>query len=140
LQIEAFIIKQINSMISVERNNIHFIGGDKMAKDWDYALATQKMAAAGGPVAWIDTIKKAAYSNGASDMKKKITAPLLMIGVGAGTLGTLGVQKISRWVKLHGGNGKAVLINQEAAIAEELLKKELNVASKEVSEEIINEN
>jgi len=73
-------------------------------------------------------------------MKKKITAPLLMIGVGAGTLGTLGVQKISRWVKLHGGNGKAVLINQEAAIAEELLKKELNVASKEVSEEIINEN
>ena len=67
-----------------------------MAKDWDYAKMSQQAAAVGGPDIWIETIKNTAYSSGASDMKKKLVAPLLVAGVGLGSVGVVGYQKICK--------------------------------------------
>lgn len=43
-----------------------------MAKNWDYAQMAKKASEAGGPDAWINSIKKAAYSSGVSDTKNKL--------------------------------------------------------------------
>ena len=95
-----------------------------MAKNWDYAQMAKKASEAGGPDAWINSIKKAAYSSGVSDTKNKLVLPLLLAGAGMGTIGVRGYQKIKSWV----GNKKAEkqLTKQEAVEAEKFLKKELN--------------
>ena len=77
----------------------------------------------GGPDAWLDTIKKAAYNKGASDMKNTLVVPILLTGVGLGTAGVIGYQKIKKWISDK--KEEKMLTEKEAEQAEEFLKKEL---------------
>lgn len=103
-----------------------------MAKDWIYAKMSQQAATGGGPDAWLDSIKKAAYSNGASDMKNNLVAPLLLAGVGIGAVGVVGYQKIKKWISDK--KEARLLTEQEAEEAEIYLKKELDTAIEELDE------
>lgn len=102
-----------------------------MAANWSYAQMSQEAAAAGGPDAWLGIIKKAAYNSGASDMKNKLVLPLLIAGVGIGALGTVGYQKISKWITEKKAERR--ITEQEAVEAEAFLKKELDAAIEEVN-------
>ena len=97
-----------------------------MSKDWDYAQMAKKAADAGGPDAWIDTIKKAAYNSGASDMKNTLVVPLLLTGIGIGVVGIIGYQKIKKWISDK--KEEKMLTEKEAIQAEKFLKKELDEA------------
>lgn len=94
-----------------------------MAKDWDYAKMAQEASASGGPEAWIETIKRSAYNSGASDMKNRLVVPLMLAGVGIGSIGVVGYQKIHKWISEK--RNEKLLTEKEAAEAEEFLKKEL---------------
>ena len=83
-----------------------------MAKDWEYAQMAKTASEAGGPDAWIETIKDAAYYNGASDMKNKLSLPLLLTGIGLGTAGVIGYQKIKNWIVER--KAKKLITKQEA--------------------------
>ena len=85
---------------------------------------------AGGPDVWIDAIKKAAYENGASDMKNILIVPLLLAGAGIGSLGVIGYQKIKKWISDK--KEEKMLTEAEATQAEEFLKKELEDAIDEL--------
>ena len=89
---------------------------------------------AGGPDVWIDAIKKDAYNSGASDMKNTLVVPLLMAGVGIGSLGVIGYQKIKKWISDK--KEEKLLTEAEAAQAEEFLKKELEEAVEELEDNI----
>lgn len=97
-----------------------------MAKDWDYALMVQDASAAGGPDAWIKTIKENAYNRGSSDMKSKLVMPLLLTGMGLGSVGVIGYQKIKKWI--FSKKAANLLTEKEALQAEAFLKKELDEA------------
>ena len=101
-----------------------------MSKDWPYAKMAQDAANAGGPDKWLEVIKKAAYNAGASDMKNALVLPLLAAGVGIGAVCVIGGQKIHKWIveKEH----EQLITEQEAADAEEYLKKELSEAIDEL--------
>lgn len=85
---------------------------------------------AGGPDVWIDAIKKAAYENGASDMKNTLIVPLLLAGAGIGSLGVIGYQKIKKCISDK--KEEKMLTEAEATQAEEFLKKELEDAIDEL--------
>ena len=87
---------------------------------------------AGGPNVWLETIKKAAYNRGASDMKNTLIAPLLLTGIGVGTVGVIGYQKIKKWISDK--KEEKLLTETEAVQAEEFLKKELAEAIEELEE------
>ena len=101
--------------------------------DWDNAQMAKKASNAGGPDLWIETIKKAAYNSGASDMKNKLVVPLLLAGVGIGTAGVIGFQKFKEWIadKI----AEKTLTEKEAAEAEFFLKKKLDTAIEELEAE-----
>lgn len=101
-----------------------------MSKDWPYAKMAQDAANAGGPDKWLDVIKKAAYDAGASDMKNTLVLPLLSAGVGIGAVCVIGGQKIHKWVVKK--KQERLITEQEAAEAEEYLKKELSKAIDEL--------
>ena len=88
---------------------------------------------AGGPDVWLDAIKKAAYSRGASDMKNTLVAPLLLTGVGIGTVGVIGYQKIKKWISEK--KEEKILTEKEAAQAEIFLKKELEDTVEELEDD-----
>lgn len=85
---------------------------------------------AGGPSVWLDTIKKSAYTSGASDMKNKLVAPVLIIGIGIGSIGVISYQNIKKWVSKK--REEKLLTKKEAEQAEKLLKKELDEAIEEL--------
>ena len=97
-----------------------------MTKDWPYAKMAQEAASAGGPEQWLELIKKTAYEAGASDMKNALIVPLLAAGVGLGALGVVGYQSIHKWIVEK--KQESLITEQEAAEAEEYLKKELGKA------------
>lgn len=101
-----------------------------MSKDWPYAKMSQNAANAGGPDKWLEIVKKAAYDSGASDMKNALILPLLTAGVGLGAVCVIGGQKIHKWI-VEKKNGR-LITEQEAADAEEYLKKELSEAIDEI--------
>ena len=101
-----------------------------MSKDWPYAKMAQDAANAGGPDKWLDVIKKAAYDEGASDMKNALVLPLLAAGVGIGAVCVIGGQKINKWVVEK--KQERLITEQEAAETEEYLKKELSEAIDEL--------
>lgn len=113
-----------------------------MAKDWDYAKMVHEASIAGGPNNWIDAMKKASYDSGTRDMKNKfkpLVVPLILLGVSIGSLSVIGYQKISKWVADK--KREKDITEEEAIIAEELLKKELQVAIEEMSVDVeCNEN
>lgn len=94
-----------------------------MAKGWIYAWMSKQASEAGGPEAWIDAIKIAAYDNGVADTKKRLVTPLLLTGACIGSVGHFGYQKLQKWFV----NRKEEKKNVEAKglQAEKLLKKEL---------------
>lgn len=104
-----------------------------MSKDWPYAKMAQDAANAGGPDQWLEVIKQTAYDAGASDMKNTLVAPLLLIGVGIGTVGVIGYQKIKKWVSEK--KEEKMLTEQETAQAEKFLKKELEDAVEELEDD-----
>lgn len=85
---------------------------------------------AGGPDIWIGSIKKEAYTQGASDMKDNLVGPLLMIGIGIGSIGVISYQNIKKWVSKK--REEKLLTKKEAEQAEKLLKKELDEAIEEL--------
>ena len=89
-----------------------------------------KAAEAGGPDVWLDTVKSAAYKQGASDMKNILVVPLLLTGVGIGAAGFIGYQKIKIWISDK--KEQKLLTEKEAIEAEEFLKKELEEAIEEL--------
>ena len=101
-----------------------------MGKDWDYAQMAKNAANAGGPDVWLDTIKKAAYNKGASDMKNTLVIPLLLTGIGIGTVGVIGYQKIKNWISDK--KEEKLLTEKEAIKAEKFLKDELDNAIEEL--------
>ena len=101
-----------------------------MSKDWDYAQMAKKAADAGGPDMWLNTIKKSAYNRGASDMKNTLVVPLISIGIGIGTIGVIGYQKIKKWISDK--KEEKLLTEKEAIQAEKFLKKELDDAIEEL--------
>lgn len=101
-----------------------------MSKDWPYAKMAQNAANAGGPDKWLEVIKKAAYDAGAADMKNALVLPLLAAGVGIGAVCVIGGQKIHKWVVEK--KQERLITEQEAADAEEYLKKELSEAIDEL--------
>ena len=104
-----------------------------MARDWDYARMAKDASTAGGPDAWIKTIKDEAYNRGAADMKHTLVFPLIMAGVGIGVVGIIGYQNIEKW--LFEKKKERLIIEQEAAKAEQHLKKELETAIDELEAE-----
>ena len=104
-----------------------------MSKDWPYATIVQEAANAGGPDAWLNTIKKAAYDNGASAMKNKLFLPLLTTGIGIGTVGTIALQKGVKW--LNEKKDARLLVEQKVSEAEILLKQELTNELSELENE-----
>lgn len=87
-----------------------------------YQLMTTVAKEAGGVEEWINSIKRAAYNSGAKDMRNKMFAPLLLSGLGLGIVGVHTYQK----VKLYfAGKKEAATIEEKSAIAEELLKNEI---------------
>ena len=105
-----------------------------MSKDWDYAKMAKKAANAGGPEVWLSTIKKAEYNRGASDMKNTLVVPLISIGIGIGTIGVIGYQKIKKWISDK--KEEKLLTEKEAMQAEKFLKKELDDAIEELQTDI----
>lgn len=97
----------------------------------DYQWMTTAAKQAGGPDAWLDTIKKAAYNSGASDMKNTLVVPLLLTGIGLGSAGVIGYQKIKKW--LSDKKEAKLLTEKEATQAEVFLKNELDAAIEEMS-------
>lgn len=95
-----------------------------------YQWMTEEAANAGGVDKWLEIIKKAAYDEGASDMKNGLVIPLLAAGVGLGALCVVGGQKIHTWIadKKH----ERLINASEAAMAEEYLKTELAEAVDEI--------
>lgn len=102
-----------------------------MGKDWVYARIVKEMSENGGPDAWLDIVKKSEYDKGASDMKNKLVAPLIMAGIAIGVIGIIGCQEINRWIDEK--KKSKLITEQEATLAEEYLKKELYTALEEVS-------
>lgn len=94
-----------------------------MSKDWSYARMTADASSAGGPDAWIDTIKNNAYQEGASDMLHKLIAPLILLGIGIGGMSVIGFQKIKKRFLIK--KSEKILAQSEADQAEKFLKKEL---------------
>ena len=88
----------------------------------------------GGPDAWLDTIKKAEYNRGATDMKNKIAAPMLLAGFGFFAVRIISCQKIKKWI-LNKREEK-MLIQKESAQAEKFLKKELEDAAKDTLDDV----
>ena len=101
-----------------------------MAKDWNYAQMVKKAAESGGPELWLEAIKKAAYNRGASDMINVLAVPLIITGIGLGTAGVIGCQKIKKWYLDK--KDEKLLAEKEAAQAEIFLKKELDDAIEEL--------
>lgn len=101
-----------------------------MAEDWDYAKMAKEASLGGGPDVWIDTIKKNSYNSGASDMKNRLVVPLLLAGVGIGSIGVVGYQKICKWISDK--KEEKLLTEKEAAEAETFLKQELDDAIEEL--------
>ena len=101
-----------------------------MSKDWSYAKMAQDAANAGGPDKWLAVIKEAAYDAGATDMKNALVFPLLATGVGIGAVCVIGGRKIHKWVVEK--KQERLITEQEAADAEEYLKKELSEAIDEL--------
>lgn len=101
-----------------------------MSKDWTYAKMAQNAAKGGGPDKWLEAIKKSSYDVGASDMKNALIVPLLAAGVGLAALSVIGGWELHKWiVEKH---QQKLITEQEAAIAEEYLKKELADAIDEI--------
>lgn len=92
---------------------------------------------AGGTDIWLDTIKKATYNAGATDMKNTLVAPLLAAGVGIGIVGTIAYKKITKWIS---DKKKKLLTEKEAQEAEKYLKQELDTAIEELEAEVGDEN
>ena len=88
---------------------------------------------AGGTDVWLDTIKKAAYNAGATDMKNTLVLPLLAAGAGIGIVGTIAYKKIAKWILDK--KEEKLLTEQEAQEAEKYLKQELDNAIEELEEE-----
>lgn len=93
---------------------------------------------AGGTDIWLDTIKKAAYNAGATDMKNTLVAPLLAAGVGIGMVGTIVYKKITKWISDK--KKEKLLTEKEAQEAEKYLKQELDTAIEELEAEVGGEN
>lgn len=92
---------------------------------------------AGGTDIWLDTIKKATYNAGATDMKNTLVAPLLAAGVSIGIVGTIAYKKITKWIS---DKKKKLLTEKEAQEAEKYLKQELDTAIEELEAEVGDEN
>lgn len=95
-----------------------------------YQWMTEEAANAGGVDKWLEIIKKAAYDEGASDMKNALVIPLLAAGVGLGAVCIVGGQKIHKWIASK--KQEELITASEAAQAEEYLKAELSDAVDEV--------
>lgn len=93
---------------------------------------------AGGMDIWLDTIKKAAYNAGATDMKNTLLASLLAAGVGIGMVGTIVYKKITKWISEK--KKEKLLTDKEAQEAEKYLKQELDTAIEELEAEVGGEN
>lgn len=88
---------------------------------------------AGGTDIWLDTIKKAAYNGGATDMKNTLVLPLLAAGAGIGIVATIAYKKIAEWISDK--KKEKLLTEQEAQEAEKYLKQELENAIEEFEED-----
>lgn len=93
---------------------------------------------AGGTDIWLDTIKKAAYNAGATDMKNTLVVPLLVAGTGVGIVGTIAYKKIAKWISDK--KEEKLLTEKEAQEAEKYLKQELDNAIEELEREYGGEN
>lgn len=102
-----------------------------MAKNWEYAQMSQRAAAAGGPEAWLDAIKEAAYEKGVSDTKSKLVVPVGLVCVLIGWCGTYMYQKIRK--RISDKKEEKLLIEQEAIDAENIVKKELVEAAEKIN-------
>lgn len=96
-----------------------------------YEWMTKEAANAGGVDKWLEIIKKAAYDEGASDMKNTLVLPLLAAGVGLGAICIVGGQKIHKWIASQ--KHKELITANEAAQAEKYLKAELSEAVDEIN-------
>ena len=83
---------------------------------------------AGGPDAWVDSLKENSYKKGAMDTKDELAGPLLAGGAAAGAVigvfSIIAFQKIRKWIACRKEN--KLLLNQKIVQAEEHLKQELN--------------
>lgn len=98
-----------------------------------YQWMTTEANKYGGPEQWLSAIKSAAYKKGASDMKNTLVVPVLATGIGLGATGLLAVQKIHKWI--NDKKQEQLFSEQEAKIAEEYLKQDLQNALNEVESE-----
>lgn len=96
-----------------------------------YQWVTEEASKAGGVDKWLEIIKKAAYKEGASDMKNVLVLPLLATGVGLGAVCVVGGQKIHKWITYK--KQEKLITANEAAQAEEYLKAELSDAVDEIN-------
>lgn len=103
-----------------------------MSKDWPYAQMSKAVAEAGGPAIWINSIKDAAYANGASDTKAKLTIPLLAVGAGIGAVVAVVYQKVQNWIIQKNGTNQQ--LEKEGQVAESLLKNMLDAVEKTINE------
>ena len=67
-------------------------------------------------------------------MKNTLVVPLLLAGVGIGSLGVIGYQKIKKWIADK--KEEKLLTETEADQAEEFLKKEFEEAIEELEDNI----
>ena len=93
---------------------------------------------AGGTDIWLDSIKKAAYNAGATDMKNTLVLPLVAAGVSIGIVGTIAYKKITQWVLDK--KEEKLLTDKEAIEAENYLKQELDDAIEKLEKEVGGEN
>lgn len=91
-----------------------------------YQWATEEAAKVGGVDKWLEIIKKAAYDEGASDMRNALVLPLLGAGVGLGAVCIVGGQKIHKWIVSK--KQEKLITASEAEQAEKYLKAELSNA------------
>ncbi len=98
--------------------------GGIMAKNWDYAKMSEMASKHGGPEKWIEDIKRKSYADGVEDAKCKWLVPILFIGMGMGSICTVGGRKIKELVIAK--KDKRKRIEQDAFWAEQKLKEELD--------------
>ena len=67
-------------------------------------------------------------------MKNTLVVPLLLTGIGIGTVGVIGYQKIRKWISDK--KEEKLLTENEAIQAEKFLKKELEEAIEDLEKDI----
>lgn len=108
-----------------------------MSKEWPYSKMSHAAAEAGGPELWIKMIKDNSYSQGASDMKKKLLIPLAVTGIiSIVSVGEKGYKKIKKVILTN--QERKVVAEKEAEKAETLLKEKLQDNGSAISKGAIN--